>query len=518
MCTCQRTGLYIRALAISWAIFGSISSIASAKEPSQPPGDSLPGDSLPGDSLPGDNLKDDSLKDDSLPGDSFPGGRSSPFPVSAYIISEAATIHCAPSLDQYTCDRLTRGQRVEIHKREGDWYGIRPTSGCFSWIGAELVEVASDGKSARVRAPQARVWIGGLDAVEQHHSQLQLRAGDELSVLAQKSPAPLPTQSDANSSAETGWLKIAPPAGEFRWVHEKMVHIPRTSSSPRAGSKGPEEFWVGRGTELDRKPRSGREPSRESGASVKDAISQLQIAVARTMSRPIEKWDIESLRLDSDEIRKRSATTWQRGQLARLEQSIDEIATLFEQHRNLTAAKNQAPRVLDEQRLIRVAEPIQWTSTGRSPGSTAAADVEGARQRDRAQRDRAQRDSTTRQDRTDEQEAIDRDARAPDSDGETFQAHYDAVGRIMPIHTTKTRTPPYGLVDDDGQLQMLLTPTPGYNIRPHIGRRVGVIGTVKSIQLTGRDYRHLLAEKVIVLDRTPASFPSNLARFPWIVR
>lgn len=411
-------------------------------------------------------------------------GEQKPFPATAYVISEAATIHCAPSLDQYVCDRLTRGQRVEVHKREGDWYAIRPTNHCFSWVGAEYVKLSEDGKTASISTAQAKIWVGGLDAVQQHHSQLNARRGEKLHVLSGQVGSN-PTSSPAQPPK--GWLKIAPPAGEFRWIHEKLVHMRRTSlQSGATGDPSDDESWVGR---KSLKRTSSAVRSRE--PPVTESILRLRIAVARTMSLPVEEWDLEPLRLAADHIRERSESTWQRGQLARLDRSIEEIASVMEEHRDLAFDRRHPPKALDEEHLVRVAEPIQLTSTERSRKSPRNATESGGRD-NVEQRDVEQR--------------------------ETFRAHYDAVGRIMPIHTKKTRTPPYGLVDKDGRLLMLLTPRPGFNIRRYVGQRVGVVGSFQSIELTGRDYEHLLAERIIVLDRSPSRLPSNLAKLPWIVR
>ncbi len=87
----------------------------------------------------------------------------------------------------------------------------------------------------------------------------------------------------------------------------------------------------------------------------------------------------------------------------------------------------------------------------------------------------------------------------------------------MPVHTTKRHTPPFSVLDDQGRLLHLLTPAPGLNVRRLERQRVGIIGKRTTVEIDGRKFSHLMAEKVIVLERKSSGFPFNLANLPWLV-
>lgn len=435
-----------------------------------------------------------------------------------YVTSVEATVHCAPSLEQYVCDRLTRGQRVEVHVRRGDWYGIRPTAGCFSWIHRDGVSVADDGTddgtTAVVTNPDTKVWIGSAAPVEQHYSQLRLNVGDQVALLdteydrqgsAVKSPAGADRQA---------WLRIKPPVGELRWIHERFVHIPLSDASsnalqahPSAAARPPRDSRTRsdateRGDASDvtattddwsrrRRPADGLTRGQlRLGNSFAESMQQLRLAVARTMTEPIDTWDIEDLAARLEKIRKQSQSTWDRARLARLEESISELSDMQQQHRSLATQAlaerpqpeqdTSRPRPLDEDRLVRVAEPIRLAN------------------------DRMEQAAASRPE--------------DDDHSESYRAHYTAVGRLMRIRTSKSKSPPFGLVNADGRLLTLVTPTPGYNIRPYIGRKIGVMGSVQTVRVGAEPYSHIVASKAILLDREQATLPLNMANLPWIRR
>jgi SH3-like domain-containing protein len=413
-------------------------------------------------------------------------------PRIAYVVSEEAEVRSGPSFSAYAADLLTRGQRVEIYRHKGDWYGIRPTKNCFSWIRADHVTVSDDGTTAQVRLQRAKVWIGALNAQDEHRFQLEIHQGDELQLIEIR-----PRSERDSDSAESRWLKIAPPAGEFRWIHEKLVHIPRSSAITSDHSDDPPKN--------PNAPWSGRDNGKEAGeasipTTLEDAILALRIAVSQTVALPIEDWNIDSLLSSADQLKARANSTWQRGQVARVLNSIKELKALKRKHGLLQDEASTEPRRLDETRLVRIAEPI-WLASSTSDidsesgpaddigltTATVAATVAGA-----------------------SEPGFQRG-------GETFRAHYDAVGRIMPVHTTKRHTPPFSVLDDQGRLLHLLTPAPGLNVRRLERQRVGIIGKRTTVEIDGRKFSHLMAEKVIVLERKSSGFPFSLANLPWLV-
>jgi hypothetical protein len=54
---------------------------------------------------------------------------------------------------------------------------------------------------------------------------------------------------------------------------------------------------------------------------------------------------------------------------------------------------------------------------------------------------------------------------------------YDAVGLLKPVVSRRNGAPQYALVDGKGDVVSFVTPTPDLNLKPYIGRRIGVNGS-----------------------------------------
>jgi hypothetical protein len=253
---------------------------------------------------------------------------------------------------------------------------------------------------------------------------------------------------------------------------------------------------------------SGREHGKAGGDSatatpttLEDAILFLRIEVSQTVAQPIEDWNVGSLLTSAEQLQARARSTWQRGQVARLLDSIEELQALRRKHDLLQEEEevSNEPRRLDENRLVQIAEPIRLASSnsendtvaqlGRGEGNGFVTTAGGGA---------AERSSEDRR--------------------ESFRAHYDAVGRIMRVHSSRRGTPPFSVLDEQGKLVHLLTPAPGLNVRRLERQRVGITGKITTIEIGGREFSHLMAEQVILLDRKSSGFPFNMAKLPWLLR
>src|SRR5262245_16165287 len=145
------------------------------------------------------------------------GGEAADYPYDAYISTDQAQIIAGPGHRFYATDRLARGTKVEIYREEpSGWLAIRPPEGSFSWVPGDFVERLDDENLARVKEPTG-AWIGtSVEHVSEHQQQITLKMGELVQVLGEKTVA-------AKSGKEQTWLKIAPPAGEYRWVHLRDV-------------------------------------------------------------------------------------------------------------------------------------------------------------------------------------------------------------------------------------------------------------------------------------------------------
>jgi hypothetical protein len=153
------------------------------------------------------------------------------FPFTGYIATREAEVASGPGRRFYTTGKLTRGAEVEVYREDdAGWLAIRPPEGSFSWVPAEHIEPLDD-DMGKVRSV-TEAWIGTrIEDVKEHKSQVALKVGEVVEIVDRKSVK--------TDSGEEAWLKIAPPAGEFRFVHSRDVS--REPVEPEAAiSDGPQ--------------------------------------------------------------------------------------------------------------------------------------------------------------------------------------------------------------------------------------------------------------------------------------
>ncbi len=143
---------------------------------------------------------------------------------------DSAPILASPSHESYKTGTLPRGDEVEIYFRNADGFcAIRPPQGSFSWINAKFVDEANPStgivRSASQKAVPSRV--GGPSPASSSIVQVGLKDGQKIKLYGQK------TLEDGSA-----WYQIAPPRGEFRWIHESslvptgaIAHLPSKLTS-----------------------------------------------------------------------------------------------------------------------------------------------------------------------------------------------------------------------------------------------------------------------------------------------
>lgn len=142
-----------------------------------------------------------------------------------YVIHEGAHVHSGPSLEHYPTSRMLRGQSLEGFQRSKDWIGVRPPEGSFSWISATDAYLLPGGRVIEITSTSAVSWIGtDLGSAKQYGWQVQLSPGEQLAVVGERTMR-------REDGKEVLWYKIAPPAGEFRWI--QADHVSQTPPNPQ---------------------------------------------------------------------------------------------------------------------------------------------------------------------------------------------------------------------------------------------------------------------------------------------
>ncbi len=141
-------------------------------------------------------------------------GAEETFPYRATVADPAVLVRSGPGESYYPTSRLLQGEVVEVYRHDPNgWCAIRPPEGEFSLISADCVKLVAGDDLAEVIEHEAPVWVGShLAKPDPHCWQIHLQPGERAVVLGVRS-APAGDGQEAQL-----WYKIAPPAGEFRWI------------------------------------------------------------------------------------------------------------------------------------------------------------------------------------------------------------------------------------------------------------------------------------------------------------
>ena len=151
------------------------------------------------------------------------------FPYEASVSTVSAIVHAAPSSHAYATEQLERGEVVEVYRHDpGGWCAIRPPVGSFSLLPKDSLRPTEDPRVAEVTRDGAKSWVGTrIENRLEPLWQVRLAAGERVELLSPWNEL----------GADDQWVLIAPPAGEFRWVHERELRrdeAPATVLVPNA--------------------------------------------------------------------------------------------------------------------------------------------------------------------------------------------------------------------------------------------------------------------------------------------
>lgn len=475
------------------------------------------------------------------------------FPYEAFVAVESAEVVSGPGHRYYATARLEHGTAVEVHREEASgWLAIRPPEGSFSWVPSEYVERSDDDEAiGRVTEPTP-AWVGTMaEKVKAHRQQVMLKAGELVSILGEK-------QIDADEGEPQTWLKIAPPAGEFRWIH--LRDVSRTEPEPIEEARIVEEPLVAvpLATENAIEDEKTIEPRRFAPGASAIALRDIEPPV-RPSIRPGDRRDE---RVEPAQYRSAAAPASKPispdGFVPRKRKGSEQLQTVPvpSQHMTRTTAPSFTRPKLDPPALVADARPTRASTditpiTAAAPGASAVEraadelqkldlelslmvaqnrstwDLAGLRERvdalvetgsDPEARGRARLllerigqfeeafdvkdfgplSASANASGEQATNAVDADKPAAPSPADP---RYDGQGWLKPVVSRRDDKPvaPYALVDADGKPLLFVTPAPGLNINHYLNKQVGVYGRRGYIEALKAG--HVTAERVIDLDR-----------------
>ncbi|TWT90707.1 hypothetical protein Mal64_11020 [Pseudobythopirellula maris] len=402
-------------------------------------------------------------------------------PYKAIVAAPTVAVLSGPGESHYVSSQLTVGDRVEVYRHEANGYvAVRPPESCVSWVRRSDLESAGPGV-ARVKRSDTPVRVAGAQG-EGDAVHIRLEAG-ELVALATGGAATPPD----------GWVAIAPPAGEFRWVWLGDLEPLGVNGDEGQLATEPEDAWRsvessalthteaagetaqladpegGAAAEADaivlvsdaqprygaaeidqtaaRKPQADQEPI---DASFSQQVDALEVALSTIVAERPNLWRFEPLEAEAASLLTSAPTEADRQTVRAIAGRIDRFAAIAGRYRQMRDG-GVAPATRPD--------PAATAAGSASPPTTLA------------------------------------------STAETIGSNasgYDAVGRLRPVVSQRADAPKFALVDDRGKVVTFLTPSPDMNLQPMLGKRIGVRGA-KGF-LTEYQQPHLTANRINAID------------------
>jgi hypothetical protein len=418
------------------------------------------------------------------------------FPYLVSVATDGASLRSGPGEDYYKTALATRGSELEVWRHAPDgWLAVRPPAGSFSLVSAADVRVQADRMADAVR-PGVPVRVGSEVAMNPDVVQVLLNAGERVQVLQ---TVPLDGQF---------WHRIAPPSGEFRWIHCRDVAGPNLPAAPlvsQATSSPPAEP-----TAAETSPPASREsyriapfsPAAEASCRVAQAEAlamqeslaglagqtladlvggpavdarpggvtpaDIEVELATIVAEDPRLWQFAQLRTKCEELARAADAATQE----QCEAILEKIAR-FERIRDMRhSIASRRPVATSDQPAatwhVQTADDDARVEIDRQHDISSTVDGADAWQAVRELDQRRQVDPVAKRGEV---------ARTPEEAAAAAEGRYDGIGTLRPVVSRRRDAPRYALVDETGDVVTFITPSPGVNLQPYVGERLGVVGT-----------------------------------------
>jgi uncharacterized protein YraI len=351
---------------------------------------------------------------------------ASEFPYTAEVTADDVYIRSGPGTNYYPTAKLQKGDQVEVYRQDpGGWCAIRPPRNSFSWVAAQKLAPV-DGGLAAATEDRVVVRVGSSLSDIREVIQVRLDRRERVEVLA----AP-----DSDDRSGGGWYKIAPPAGEFRWISVKFLqrvkhaggnfaasdnrrdqhdHGDEPQARRRARPIGGDAESGGNSAASLAPQRAGDRPAKSAPYSLDRELNRLDLQLSAMVAEDISAWSFDDLKHQADAVLDDAESATERGRARLL---LNKLAR-FEDIKFRYDQMHRAQRATDRQNQL----------------------LAGGTER-----------------------------RAADP-------RFDGSGRLSPVASSRAGAPAYALVDANGAVTHFITPAPGVNLRPFVNKQIGVNG------------------------------------------
>jgi hypothetical protein len=328
------------------------------------------------------------------------------FPYRAYVTAEDVYIRSGPGDNYYPTDKLKAGTEVEVYRHDpGGWYAIRPPKDSFSWVSSRHLQLGGN-NLATVTDERVAARVGSRMNDTRDVIQVRLHKGEVVEVLE-------PRRHGAAASQEpTAWYKIAPPAGEFRWVSGRFVDTDYDRDGLRKTSADGTVDLTGQAS--GRLPGNNAAPRRASPGQYQSQLDQIDLELSAMVVEDPSFWELSDVRQRAETLFNQSETALERGRARMLVSKIARFEDIKRRKQALAASRPELAR----------------------PDPPAVSALLPA-----------------------------------DPDG-----RFDAKGQLIRVPDPKPGGPQYAILDASGVIRCYVSPAPGVNLRSYVGRQVGING------------------------------------------
>lgn len=373
-----------------------------------------------------------------------------PTPLPARVVTAGAVVRSGPAESYYPTDSLPEDAIVGVYRREPDgWCAIRPPAESYSWVYAKHVRLV-DERLGKIDKDEVPARVGSRLSSRRTAIQVRMHEGETVQLI---------DQDDRDGKT---WYKIAPPAGEFRWVHandldfgdsdgdlKKWDRSVTTTSHEEQAQAGTAASDLAPAVEVEAPPlastgevsasvASGSKPSSTasatteatststippSSAELSQRLDELELRLSRVVAEPAATWNVHSLMQSAEQLLTAADTVADREAVKRTLAKIDQFAAI--QRRYTGVSQATAGRSLMPPPASRVAQsplPVSRPNYNLANGQ------------------------------------------------------YDAVGVLRPVVSQRPGAPQFALVNEQGEVATFVTAPPDVNLQPYLGRRIGVAG------------------------------------------
>ncbi|MCA9141546.1 MAG: SH3 domain-containing protein [Planctomycetaceae bacterium] len=386
------------------------------------------------------------------------------FPYKVAVKSREVTVRSGPGSQFYVTGQIEAGDEIEVYERKGGgWLGIRPPKGSFNWVEASKLRMTNDPDVAKVVGNNVVAWVGSeSDTDTDHKWQVKLDPGESVQLMSRQS------MSIFRGDELRDFYQIAPPAGEFRWVQERDIdplkeqasatnpqseiqlaqfqvvaeeisETPAVTDGFVARDDVPTETEAARVASLA--PRTDFRPSENRIADFDSMAKMLDIRLSETVAQRPTQWKLAALRQEAEALLEQSDTTLHRGKARLILENIKEFERL-----QLSYAG--------------IADPNADEFVADSPATNEA---------------------------------------SPTSDATDFDPRFDGRGWLLPVHSSHQASPPYALLDQQGQILSFVSPAPGLNLHRYLRKEVGIFGQRSRAEFLKKP--HLTADRIVDMER-----------------